>query len=99
MADSTQVSELFRRVQHPQLQYMVKALEVRADLDVIKYSEATNHLTAAVSNIPEYQFSQKVAGVQASRSNSGGGGPRNYGHNSGSIYNFQGKIHTSYYQN
>ena len=57
MDDRTQVHELFRRVQHPVLQDTVKALEVRADLDRITYSEADNHLTAAVSKIPEYKFS------------------------------------------
>ena len=54
MADSTQVRELFSRVQHPQLQDTVKALEVRADLYGITYSEAANLLTATVSKIPEY---------------------------------------------
>ena len=52
MADSTQVREIFRRVKHPQLQDTVKALEFRADLDGIKYSEVDNHLTADVSKIP-----------------------------------------------
>ena len=64
MADSTQVRELFRRFQHPHLQDMVKALEVRSDLDGIKYSEAANHLTAADSKIPEYQLFQKVDGIR-----------------------------------
>ena len=57
MADSTQVHELFRRVQHPQLQYTVKDIEVRADLDGITYSEAANHLIATVSKMPDYQLS------------------------------------------
>ena len=39
--------ELFRKVQHPQLQDMVKAIEVRDDLDGITYSETANHLTSA----------------------------------------------------
>ena len=52
MNNSTQVRELFRRVQHLQLQDTVKALEVRDDLDEITYSEAANNLTAAISKIP-----------------------------------------------
>ena len=52
MAESTQVRELFRRVQQPQLQDTVTDLEFRADLDGIKYSEADDHLTAAVSKMP-----------------------------------------------
>ena len=38
MANSTQVCELFRRVQNPQLQDKFKALEVRSDLHSITYS-------------------------------------------------------------
>ena len=103
MADITQVREIFSRVQHPQLQYTVKALEVRSDLDGIKYSKADNHLTAAVSKILEYQFSIKVSGIRASGGNSGGnscgGGLRKGGHNGGSIHNSQVNVHKGYYQN
>ena len=91
MADSTQVCELFRRVQQPQLQEIVKAIEVIADLDGITYSESENYLTSAVSNMPEYQLSIKVSDIQASGGksggNSGGGGLRKGGRNSGSICN------------
>ena len=55
MADNTQVRELFRRVQHHQLQDKFKALDVRAELDGITYSEAANNLTSAVSKMLEYQ--------------------------------------------
>ena len=92
MADSTQVHELFKRVKHPQLQDMVKDLEVRAKLYGITYLEAAKHLTATVSKIPEYQFSRKVAGIQASEANSGSEAPHKGGCNRGSIYNFQGEI-------
>ena len=54
MADSTQVPELFRRVQSPQLQDTFKSLEVRDNLDGITYLEAYKHLTAVVSNTPDY---------------------------------------------
>ena len=54
MDGSTQVSEIFRRVQYLQIQDKFNALEVRSDLDGIEYSEADNHLTAAVLNMPEY---------------------------------------------
>ena len=72
MDDSTQVREVFGSIQHPQLQDTVKDIEVRADLDIIIYSEAANHLTATVSNMPEYQFPQNVSGIHASGGNSGG---------------------------
>ena len=71
MADITQVREIFRMVQHPQLQDTFKALEVRADLDVITYSYSDNHLTSSVSKMPEYQFPLNVYGIQDSIGNSG----------------------------
>ena len=103
MTNSTKLRELFRRVQHPQLQDTVKVIEVRAELDGITYSEAANHIISAVSKIPKYHLSPKVSIIQASGGNiggnSGGGGPHKGGHNSGSIYNSQGKVHIGYYQN
>ena len=82
---------------------MVKALEVRSDLDGITYSEADNHLIAAVSNIPEYQLSQTISCIQKIGGNSGGnsdgGGSRKGDRSSSSIYNSQVNIHTVYYQN
>ena len=64
MDDITQVHELFKRVQHPQLQDTVKDLEVRYGLDGITHSEVDNYLTASVSKIPEHQFSLTFYGVQ-----------------------------------
>ena len=91
MAESTQVRELFSRVQHPQPQDTFKALEVRSEIDGITYSKAYNNLTAALSNMPDYQLSRKVSSIQASGGNSGdnsgGGGPYKDGCNSSSIYN------------
>ena len=63
MADSTQVRELFRRVQHPQLQGTVKSLELRADLDGITYLEGLitsnppyprYHSTSCPKRFPEF---------------------------------------------
>ena len=102
MSNSTDVRELFRRVQHPELQNTVKALEFREDLEGIKYLEADNHLTAAVYKIPENQFSRKVSRMKSSGGNNGGisgGDLRKSGCDSGSIYNSQGKVHTGYYHN
>ena len=103
MADSTQVRELLRRVQHPQIQDTVKALEVKSDLDVIKYSEEASHLTTSVSKMLEYQVSWKISRIQASGGNSGGNsggdGPRKVGLNIISIYSSQRKFNTVYYQN
>ena len=53
---NAQVRELFKRVQLTQLQDTVKALHVCYDLDGITYTEVANHLTAAVSKLPEFQL-------------------------------------------
>ena len=85
--------ELFKCVQHMQLQDTVKALFVRFDLDGITYTEAANHLTAAVSELPEFQLAQHVSSVK--RICGGGRGK----HKRDSIYAEDGTIFTGYYSN
>ena len=72
MDDSTQVRELFRRVQHPQLQGTVKSLELRADLDGITYSEGLiisnppyprYHSTSFPKRFPEFSPVKSTMGV------------------------------------
>ena len=87
----TQVRELLRRVQHPQLQDTVKAIDVRSDLDGITYSVTYNHLTAAAFKMPDYQFFRKVSSIRSSGGKSGGNSgvsvPHKVGCSSSSIYN------------
>ena len=56
LTENAKVRELFKHVQHTQLQDTVKALHVRYNLDGITYTEVANHLTAAVSELPEFQL-------------------------------------------
>ena len=56
LTENAKVRELFKHVQHMQLQETVKALHVRYDLDGITNTEAVNHLTTAVSKLPEFQL-------------------------------------------
>ena len=56
LTENAKVRELFKCVQRTQLQDTVKALCVRFDLDGITYTEAVNHLTAPVSELPKYQL-------------------------------------------
>ena len=56
LTENAKVRELFKHVQHTLLQDTVKVLHVRYDLDGITYREAANHLTAAVSELPEFQL-------------------------------------------
>ena len=56
LTENAKLMELFKHVQHTQLQDTVKALCVRYDLDGITYTEAAIHLTDAVSELPEFQL-------------------------------------------
>ena len=56
LTENAKVRELFKHVQHMQLQDTVEALHVCFDLDGITYAEVANHLTAAVSELPEFQL-------------------------------------------
>ena len=46
--ENAKLRELFKWVQHPQLQDTVKTLKVHFDMEGIMYTQAANHLTAAV---------------------------------------------------
>ena len=93
LTDDAKVRELFKRVQHTQLQDTVKALRVCYDHDGITYTEAANHLTAAVSELPEFQLAWRVSTVNCIR---GGGKGK---HKRESIYAGDGTIFTGYYSN
>ena len=59
--EKAKVRELFKQVQHRDLQDTVKVLNVRFDLEGLTYTQAANHITAAVSELPEYNLSRKIS--------------------------------------
>ena len=61
LTEKAKVRELFKRVQHRDLQETIKALKVRFDLEGLTYTQAANHITAAVSELPEYNLSRKIS--------------------------------------
>ena len=73
----------------------VKALEVRYDMDGITYTQAANHLTVAVSKLPDYQMARRVSNVKTG----GGQGnkPTRVCHDGNSIYATDGTIWTGHY--
>ena len=102
--DNAQIRELFKRVQHPQLQDTVKVLHVRFDLDGITYTEAANHLTTAVSELPEYQLAQLTSSIQrvrggGNRGGSGDKGKKKHQFKRDSIYAPDGSSFPGYYSN
>ena len=97
LTKNAKVHELLKRVQNNQLQDTVKALRVRFDIDGISYTEAANHLTSAVSELPEYLLARRVSSLKRIR-----GGGLEKGKNKfkrDSIYADDGTIFTGYYSN
>ena len=76
---NAKICELFKHVQHPQLQDTVKAIKVHFDMEGITYTQAANHLTAVVSELPEYHLTRKVSASSsgAPRIRGGGGSSHN----------------------
>lgn len=55
MSKDAKICFLFKRVQHPSLQGAIEALKARlATNDAITYTQAANHLSTAVSELPEF---------------------------------------------
>ena len=84
-------------MQNNQLQDTVKALRIRFDLDRISYTEEANHLTSAVSELPEYLLARRISSLKRIR---GGGSEK--GKNKfirDIIYADDRTIFTGYYSN
>ena len=79
--ENAKLCELFKQVQHPQLQDTVKALKVHFDMEGITYTQAANHLTAAVSELPEYHLTRKVSASSSGTPRIRGGGGSNHNSN------------------
>ena len=61
LSENAKLWELFKQVQHPQLQDTVKALKMRFDIEGLIYTQVANHLSAPVSELAEYQMACKVS--------------------------------------
>ena len=95
MTENAKLRELFKRTKHPQLTESVKALEVRYDMDGLTYTQAANHLTAAVSKLPDYQLARRVSNVKTT--GVGGSKAGRVRRDGNSIYATDGTIWTGHY--
>ena len=95
MTENAKLRELFKRTKHPQLTESVKALEVRYDMDGIPYTQAANHLTAAVSKLLDYQMSRQVSNIKTT--GTGGNKQGRIRHDRNSIYATDSTIWTGHY--
>ena len=106
---NAKLRELFKRVQHPQLQDTVKALKVHFDMEGITYTQVANHLTAMVSELPEYHLTRQVAASSSGTPRIRGGGSSSHNSNikrkrgmqapSKGILMSDGLVFTGYYPN
>ena len=95
MTENAKLRECFKCTKHTQLVESVKAWEVCYNMDGLTYTQAANHLTAAVSKLPDYQMACHVSIVKT-----GGGGGNKQGHvrcDGNSIYATDGTIWTGHY--
>jgi hypothetical protein len=75
--EAAKVRIILKKVEHPQLQTAVGTLRVRAQMDGVSFTECANHLSAIVSELPDYQLSLKVSAADSKIKNKrirGGGG-------------------------
>ena len=95
MTENAKLRELFKHTKHPQLTESVKVLEVRYDMDGLTYTQAANHLTAAVSKLPDYQLARRVSNVKTT--GAGGNKAGRVRRDGNSIYATDGTIWTGHY--
>ena len=95
MTENAKLWELFKCTKHTQLVKSVKALEVRYDMDGLTYTQAANHLTAAVSELPDYQMAHSVSNVKTGSGQ--GRKPTRVRCDRNSIYATDGMIWTAHY--
>ena len=93
--ENVKLRELFKCTKHTQLTESVKALEVRYDMDGLTYTQAANHLTAAISKLLDYQMARRVSNVKTA--GRGGNKQGRVRHNRNSIYATDGTIWTRHY--
>ena len=95
MTENAKLREHFKRTKHPQLVESVKVLEVRYDMDGLTYTQAANHLTAAVSKLPDYQMARRV--LNAKTGTRQGSKPTRVRRDGNTIYATNGTIWTGHY--
>ena len=96
MTENAKLRELFKRTKHMQLVKTVKTLEVRYDMDGLTYTQAANHLTGAVSKLPDYQMARRVSNVKTGSGE--GSKPTRVRCDGNSIYATHGTIWTGHYK-
>jgi hypothetical protein len=75
LTERAKIDELLSKVQHPGLTAAVAQLRFQANTSNLTFTVAANHLTAAVSQTPDYIMARKLSSTNSSfRDNRGGRG-------------------------
>ena len=92
MPDDAKLRFLFKRVQHKDLSSSIDALRAQQTAGInITYTQAANHISTAVSELPEY--------ISKNRNISGVGTSSSHGKRSSDIYSSDGSIITGHFSN
>jgi hypothetical protein len=101
MQEQAKVRMLLKKVEHPQLQTAVGTLRVRVQIEGVSFTECANHLSAIVSELPDYQLSRKVSAAESGKLETkrirGGGNGASLASKRKGIHMPDGSIWTSYY--
>ena len=103
-SENAKIRDFFKQVQHPQLQDTVKALKVRFDMEGLTYTQAANHLTVAVSKLPEFHTTRRVAAARICGGSADTGTHNKFNNSAGKgapksgIRTADGKIFTGFYK-
>ena len=97
MHEDAKIRFLYSKVQHPDLQPAIQALKVQESMGtVVTYAAAANHISTAVTELPEYiSKNRNVSGLNTKGSADGNGN----GGSSDGIYNADGSIRTGHIPN
>ena len=93
MAEDAKLRFLFQRIQHPDLKHAIEALKVRLATETLSYTQAANHLSTAVSELPEYL--SKNRSISSAKTSD----PGNNDNKRSDIYNDNGSIITGHIPN
>lgn len=89
LTERAKVDELLSKVQHPALTAAIAQLRYEANTGNLTFEVAANHLTAAVSQTPDYLMARKVSSTNTS--NRDGGSGRSGGRGGGGRFGNSGR--------
>jgi hypothetical protein len=101
ITEPAKVRILLKKVEHPQLQNTVSALRISAQMSDISFTDCANHLSAVVSELPDYQSNRKISATDSNKKvkvkHIRGGGGGDLASKRKGIHMPDGSVWTGYY--